>query len=116
LLDFAHEPSHLIAYYEEYARLMEHWRTVLPAERFLEIDYEVLVTDPETTARKMIEFCGLPWTDACLNPQSNRNPIATPSAWQARQPIYRSSVERWRRYEPWLREFACLLKSGPRKK
>jgi hypothetical protein len=50
----------------------------------------------------MIAFTGLPWNDHCLQPEQNTRPITTASAWQARQPVYASSVERWRRYEPWL--------------
>ena len=47
-------------------------------------------------------LCGLDWNDACLRPEQNVRTVATPSLWQARQPVYRSSVARWRRYEPWL--------------
>lgn len=109
LLDFAHDRDEIVAYYQQYARLVEHWRHVLPADRFLEIDYETLVTSPEPIARKMIEFCGLDWDPSCLNPQSNRHIITTPSAWQARQPVYSSSVERWRHYAPWIGAFAHLI-------
>ena len=50
----------------------------------------------------MIEFCGLEWDDACLRPEQNQRVVKTASVWQARQPIYGTSVSRWRRYEPWL--------------
>jgi hypothetical protein len=59
----------------------------------------------------LIEFCGLDWDPSCLEHQNNRHIITTPSAWQARQPVYRSSVERWRRYEPWLGALADLVAS-----
>jgi hypothetical protein len=82
---------------------------VLPADRFLEVDYEVLTQDPEPVIRSIIAACGLPWHDACLTPQSNPRAVRTPSRWQARQPIYRNSVARWRRYEPWLGPLRALV-------
>ena len=111
-LDFVHERANLVFYYEQYARLMEHWRRVIPADRFLEVDYEALVADPERATRTMLEFCGVPWDAACLQHERNRHLIMTPSLWQARQPIYRDALERWRRYEPWLGPFKRLLQSG----
>ena len=80
---------------------------LLPQE--WEIDYEDLIADSEATIRRTIGFLGLPWDEACLRHDQNATSINTPSRWQARQPIYRSSLERWRRYEPWLGEFAELL-------
>jgi tetratricopeptide (TPR) repeat protein len=99
----------LVAYFRSYQRLMEHWRRVLPAERFLEVEYERLTSAPEAEIRRMIEACGLGWDEACLRPESNARDVRTPSRWQARQPINRRSVERWRRYEPWLGELGALL-------
>ena len=89
-------------------RFMEHWRSVLPANRFLEIDYETLVDSSDETIRKLIDCLELPWEDGCLNHQSGGNTIMTPSRWQARQPIYRSSVQRWKDFEPWLGAFSRL--------
>ena len=74
----------------------------------IEVDYEALVADPELHARRLIAASGLEWDDACLAPHRNERPIRTASVWQARQPIYRTSVERWRRYEPWLGELREL--------
>ena len=59
--------------------------------------------------RRIVEFCGLDWDDTCLHPEQNDRLIKTASVWQARQPVYSSSVERWRRYEPWLGELRQLL-------
>ena len=95
--------------YRQYQRLMDHWRKVLPSERFFELDYERLVEDPEPVIRALLEFCGLEWNEACLRPQENKRAVVTPSAWQVRQPFYRTSVERWRKFEPWLGEFAELM-------
>lgn len=94
--------AELVAYFHGYQRLVDHWRSVLPADRFLEVDYEELTHAPEPAIRRIIAACGLPWNDACLRPESNPRAVKTPSKWQTRQPIYRTSVERWRRYEPWL--------------
>jgi hypothetical protein len=57
----------------------------------------------------MVEFCGLEWDEACMRPQDNTRVVKTPSVWQVRQPIYRTSMARWRKYEPWLGAFAKLL-------
>ena len=92
----------LLFWYDRYVRLMAHWRAVMPGERFLEIDYETLVTDRERQTRRLIEFCGLPWDEACLHPEDNRRTITTASLWQARQSVHSGSIGRWRRYAPWL--------------
>ncbi len=94
--------AELVAYFRNYQRLMNHWRNVLPADRLIEVDYEELTRAPEPIIRRIISACGLTWHDACLHPELNLRAVKTPSKWQTRQPIYRSSVERWRRYEPWL--------------
>jgi tetratricopeptide (TPR) repeat protein len=107
-LNFAHSRESLVFLCGQYLRLMDHWRTVLPSERFLEVDYESLVSDREAVTRKMIAFCGLEWEGACLNHESNPHAVTTPSMWQVRQPIYETSVGRWKNYEPWLGPFATL--------
>jgi tetratricopeptide (TPR) repeat protein len=111
-MDFACDRDDLLAYYRQYLKLMAHWRGVLPADRFLEVQYEELVADREAMTRRMIAFCGLDWDDACLHSEQNRRPVRTASVWQARQPVYKTSVERWRRYEPWLGSLRELLADG----
>jgi tetratricopeptide (TPR) repeat protein len=101
--------AELVAYFRSYERLIDHWRSVLPADRFIEVDYEDLTRAPEPVIRRIIEVCGLAWHDACLRPESNPRAVNTPSKWQARQPIYRTSVARWRRYEPWLGPLSALV-------
>ena len=108
-IDFAFDREWIVDYYEQYARLMEHWRNVLPSSCLLEINYEELVAAPETMIRGIIQFCGLEWDDACLRPEQNQRVVKTASLWQARQPIYGTSVSRWRHYEPWLGAFNRLL-------
>jgi tetratricopeptide (TPR) repeat protein len=104
--------AELVAYFRDYQRLVDHWRRVLPAERFIEVDYEDLTCAPEPVIRRIISACGLPWHDACLRPEHNPRAVNTPSKWQARQPIYRTSVARWRRYEPWLGPLRALVEVG----
>jgi tetratricopeptide (TPR) repeat protein len=101
--------AELVAYFRSYQQLTDHWRSVLPPDRFLEVDYEDLTREPEPVIRRMIAACGLPWHDACLRPECNPRAVKTPSKWQTRQPIYRTSVERWRRYEPWLGPLRALV-------
>src|SRR5450631_796 len=101
--------AELVAYFHSYRRLMDHWRSVLPADRFIEVDYEELTRAPEPVIRRIIAACGLSWHDACLRPESNPRAVRTPSKWQTRQPIYRTSVARWRRYEPWLGPLRALV-------
>jgi len=104
--------ENIVFVYKEYRRVMEHWRRVMPPGKMLEVDYEDLVTNPEPTIRAMVRHCGMDWDDRCLRPQDNERAIATPSDWQVRQPIYRSSIERWRPFEPFLGEFADLLEES----
>lgn len=107
-LSYAHSPEAIVFYYKEYQRVMEHWRKVLPADRFLEVDYEKLVANPPLETQRMIKFCGLDWDDSCLHHYRNTGAIRTPSWWQARQPVYGTSKGRWRNYEPWLGAFREL--------
>ena len=101
--------AELVEYFHGYQRLIDHWRSVLPADRFIEVDYEDLTRAPEPVIRRIIAACGLAWHDACLRPESNPRAVKTPSKWQTRQPIYRTSVERWRRYKPWLGPLRALV-------
>jgi tetratricopeptide (TPR) repeat protein len=104
--------AELVAYFHEYQQLVEHWRNVLPADRFIEVEYEELTRAPEPVIRRIIAACGLSWHDACLRPENNPRAVNTPSKWQTRQPIYRTSVARWRRYEPWLGPLRALVDDG----
>jgi tetratricopeptide (TPR) repeat protein len=104
--------AELVAYFRCYQRLMDHWRSVLPADRFVEVDYEDLTRQPEPAIRRIIAACGLAWHDDCLRPERNPRAVKTPSKWQTRQAIYRTSVARWRRYEPWLGPLRALVEDG----
>jgi tetratricopeptide (TPR) repeat protein len=102
----------LVAYFRSYQRLTDHWRKVLPADRFLEVQYEQLAAHPEAEIRRLVAGCGLTWNDACLSPHLNPRAVRTPSKWQTRQPINGSSVARWRRYAPWLGALGALAEGA----
>ncbi|RWQ17646.1 sulfotransferase [Mesorhizobium sp.] len=85
-------------YYREYDRLMRHWNELFPGHIF-ENRYETLVEDQEAQSRRLIDYLGLPWDDACLRFFDRDGSVNTPSRWQVRQPIYKSSVKRWKNYE-----------------
>ncbi len=107
--EWLHRRENIVAFYRLHDLLMKHWRAVLRPGTMLEVSYEELVMNPENVTRKIIEFMGLDWEEACLTPEANDRPVRTPSQWQVRQPVYRSSVDRWRNYEPWLGAFKSLL-------
>jgi len=88
-----------IAYFwRGYRRLMQHWSAVTGLQ-ILECAYEDTVVDLETQARRLLAFCGLPWDDRVLDFHRNARAVQTPSRWQVREPLYRSSLARWRHYE-----------------
>jgi hypothetical protein len=104
---YAHDLETLGNYYREYELLMQHWDLVVP-NPILNLQYESLVSDFETTVRTLVEFCGADFEEQCLRFHETRRQVKTPSASQVRQLIYQSSVGRWRRYE---RELEPLLES-----
>ncbi len=95
---FAYDLAELGRFYKGYERLTGHWASVLPAERYTEVSYEAVVADHEGEARRLIAFCGLEWDPACLAFHQLERPVRTASVSQVRQPIYKGSVGRWRRY------------------
>jgi len=108
-IDLCGDKENLVFAYEQYLRIMDHWRTVLPPDRFLDVQYEELVSNREQITRQIIEFCGMDWDDACMKPEDNTRSVKTPSVWQVRQPVYKTSVQRWRKYESCLGAFAKLF-------
>ncbi|HEX4145068.1 MAG TPA: tetratricopeptide repeat protein [Pirellulales bacterium] len=108
---FSYDLAELGRYYRWYHELMQHWRNVLPAGAMLDVSYENVVDDLEQQARRLIDFCGLPWDDRCLKFHETRRPITTASNVQVRRPLYRSSVQRWRRYEAHLQPLLTELQS-----
>ncbi len=91
----------LAAEYKRYLGTMEHWRNVMP-DRFIEVDYEETVNNFEAQARRLVDYIGLEWNDACLEPHKHKRAVLTASKAQVTKPIYKTSVEKWRRYEKQL--------------
>jgi hypothetical protein len=81
---------------------MQHWRSTLPADRILEVPYEGLVNEQEVWSRKLLEFIGLPWDQACIDFQRTERTVITASKWQVRQKISNASVGRWRNYTKFI--------------
>jgi tetratricopeptide (TPR) repeat protein len=86
-----------------YALQMAHWKRALPL-KILDVDYEALVADVDTQARRIVDFLDAPWDRRCLDFHSSDRAVQTPSRWQVREPIYSRSVARWRSYEAYLPE------------
>jgi tetratricopeptide (TPR) repeat protein len=99
--DFTYGLEPIGRYYRDYVRLMDHWDRVLPGF-VLRIRHEDVVEDLETQVRRMLDFCGLPFEPACLDFHATDRSVRTPSSEQVRQPIYRTGLDHWRNYEPWL--------------
>jgi tetratricopeptide (TPR) repeat protein len=101
-MNFTLDLSDLAHYYREHQRLIDHWRAVLPADRFMEIPYEGLVSDFQDWTQRIMDFLELPWDDKLLDFHKTQRNVITASAWQVRQKIYKNSVDRWRNYEKFL--------------
>jgi hypothetical protein len=106
--NFTYDLTEIGEYYLQYQRMLDHWHAVLPG-RVLTVQYEEVVSDFEPQVRRLLEFCGLPWEDACLRFYESERPVRTPSAEQVRQPIYDRSVGHWRHYERHLGELIDVI-------
>ena len=100
--DYSYDLAELGRFYREYKDLMAHWERVLPKGTFYNLRYENMVADIETQAKALINYCELEWNDACLEFYKHKRNIRTASVTQVRQPIYKSSVARWKQYEEFL--------------
>ncbi len=106
---YSYDLAMLAAYYQDYQRLMAHWRRVIDIP-LLDVQYESLVEDQETVSRQLVEFAGLDWDESCLDFHNTRRFVATASYDQVRRPLYRKSVARWKHYEPWIGPLIEALK------
>ena len=113
---FTYDLREMGLYYRSYHALMAHWRAVLPARIFMEVDYETLVSEPLETHR-LVEFLGLPWSEDCARFFETRRTVHTASAAQVRRPIYRTSVGRAAaviaHLEPLTEALGEVAKAGP---
>jgi tetratricopeptide (TPR) repeat protein len=105
---FSYDQTEIGEYYLQYLRMMSHWDQVLPG-KVLRVQYEDVVTDLESQARRILEFLGLPWEDQCLRYHDTERAVRTASSEQVRQPIYHSSVGFWRHYAGHLQELQEVL-------
>ena len=105
---FSYDLDDLGRYYRCYLSLMDHWDGVLPG-KVLHLQYEDLVRNPEPNIRRLLDQCGLPFEDACLNFHQTRRSVRTASAEQVRQPIYNSGVGYWRHFEKELQPLRQAL-------
>ena len=108
--EFSNDLTELGLYYREYDRLMGHWNKVL-GDDILDVSYEDLVADPKSGTEKLLAFCDLSWEDECLEFHKTERQVTTASAAQVRQPIYKTAVKRWQRYEDYLQPLIDAL--GP---
>ena len=106
---YAYDLAELGRYHRAYQSLMDHWRQVLPEGIMIDLAYEDLVGDLEGQARRLLDHCDLPWDDACLAFHRTDRAVRTASATQVRQPIYKSSVGRWKPTEALLRPLTDAL-------
>jgi LPS sulfotransferase NodH len=111
-LGFAYELGELGRYHRGYQDLMAHWRALLPAAVFLEVDYEAVVADPEAVTRRLLDFLGLPWDAACTKFFESKRTVRTSSSTQVRRPVYRTSVGRAAALSGHLQPLIAALEAG----
>ena len=99
--EFTYGLENVGTYYKDYVALMDHWDEVLPG-KILRVQYEDVVSDTETQVRRVLDYLGLPFEEACLEFHKTKRSVRTASSEQVRQPIFKSGLEQWRNFEPWL--------------
>jgi tetratricopeptide (TPR) repeat protein len=99
--EFTYGLSEIGTYYRDYVDLMDHWDEVLPGY-VLRVQHEDVVDDLETQVRRMLDFCELPFEQRCIDFHKTKRNVRTPSSEQVRQPIFRTALDAWQNYEPWL--------------
>ncbi|HUN57908.1 MAG TPA: sulfotransferase [Candidatus Binataceae bacterium] len=99
--EFTYSIGHIARYYRTYLELMRHWEEVLPG-RVLRLLYKDAVEDLEGSARRILEFCHLPFERACVEFYKTERAVHTASSEQVRQPLFRHGLHHWKNYEPWL--------------
>lgn len=99
--EFSYGLDEISRYYLGYIQLMDHWDKVLPG-KILRVHYEQVVDDLETQVHRILDFCQLPFEETCIEFHKTKRSVRTPSSEQVRQPIYKTGVEQWRHFEPYL--------------
>ena len=95
-------------YYRDYIKIMDHWDKVLPG-KILRVHYEDVVSNLEKEVNRILDYCELPFEENCINFHQTERNVRTPSSEQVRQPIYKSGLEQWKNYEPWLQPLKNAL-------
>jgi tetratricopeptide (TPR) repeat protein len=98
---FSYSLDDIGRYYKDYVKLMAHWDEVIPGY-VLRVQHEDVVADLETQVTRMLDFCGVPFEESCLEFHKTERNVRTPSSEQVRQPIFSTALEQWKNYEPWL--------------
>jgi tetratricopeptide (TPR) repeat protein len=106
--EFSYSLEDTAQYYKDYLELMAHWDKVLPS-KVLRVNYEDVVTDLETQVHQILDFCGLPFEEQCLDFHKTKRSVRTASSEQVRQPIYQSGMEQWKNFETQLQPLKALL-------
>lgn len=102
------EMTELGQFHRDYQRLMTHWHKLFPGEIFT-VQYEELVADQERVSKRLIDYLGLQWDEKCLDFHNNERNVVSPSNLQIRQPMYETSINRWKRYEKYLQPLIEVL-------
>ncbi len=108
--EFTYGIDDIARYYRTYVELMDHWDAVLPG-RVLRVQHEDVIDDLEGSVRRILDYCGLPFEEACVEYHKTKRSVRTPSSEQVRQPIFRDGLDQWKNFEPWLEPLRTAL--GP---
>ena len=100
-------------FFNQYRQMMAHWKQVLPSFPIIDLSYETLVDNPEDTVRTLLTFCGLDWNSECLQFHKAKRVVNTASYQQVREPLYKRSVARWKRYAPFIQSLIVELELAP---
>jgi len=107
---FSYSLDDIGRYYKDYVKLMAHWDEVIPGY-VLRVQHEDVVANLETQVTRMLDFCGVPFEESCLEFHKTERNVRTPSSEQVRQPIFSTALEQWKNYEPWLEPLKQALGS-----
>ena len=105
---FSYGLEEIGTYYKDYVKLMKHWDEVLPG-KILDVQYEDVVNDLDNQVKRILDYCELPFEENCINFHKTERNVRTPSSEQVRQPIYKSGLEQWKNFEPWLQPLKDAL-------
>jgi len=107
-LSFSYNIKKLGLYFNLYKNLMNFWNSLYP-DSIYNLSYEKLTSNQEVETRKLIEFCELDWENNCLLPHQNKKKISTVSLAQARLPVYKTSINKWKNYSKYLKELEEII-------